>query len=170
MFSGLTFFIAGLTIVILCTALPAASKRPATTWNYYHFDGQGFAAGQPAGNRPFLAVQGQVQPVVLSRAVRIDAVALPAGSGALAGICYIRGSAGKISAGSGYLPSPGATITIVSGDTVVQRTITDDSGHFVAVLPIGVYRVSSGAFSIEVTVEAGKTTLAALQAGKRMVD
>jgi len=57
-----------------------------------------------------------------------------------------------------------------SGGTVVLRTQTDGSGYFVALLPAGDYRVSSGAFAAEATVENGTTTLVPLRTGKRMVD
>ena len=90
--------------------------------------------------------------------------------GALAGICYLRSSGGKLGGGGSYAPFPAAALEISSGETVVLRTQSDGSGYFVALLPAGVYRISCGPFAAEATVEDGKTTLAVVQAGKRMVD
>ena len=170
MSSGSSLFLALLAVIVMCTAVSAAARRQGGAWNYYHFDGHGFVAGPPADDSPFLAVRDRALPVVLTGTTRLEPTALPADKGALAGICHIRSSGGKLAGGSGYAPSPGITISIFSGDTVVLRTLTDEHGYFVALLAAGVYRISSGAFAADVTVEAGRTTLAALQTGKRMVD
>jgi hypothetical protein len=167
---GSTILLATLAVGIICVAVSAASKRPGTTWSYYHFDGSGFVAGQPPDNGPFLAVQDRAVPVRLTRADTVVTVALPSGTGALAGICYIRNAGGRLAGGSRYTPCPGIPLTITSGKSVVVRTQTDESGFFVVGLPAGVYRVSSGAFSAEARVDVGTTTLSALQVGKRMVD
>ena len=167
---GSTLLLATLAVGIICVAVSAASKRPGTAWNYYHFDGSGFAAGQSVDGRPFLAVRDHAVPVVLSRMTRVEAVSLPPNKGALAGICYIKSSGGKIGGGPGYAPHPGFPVTITSGESAVVSTQTDESGYFVAVLPAGVYRVGSGIFSTEATVENGSTTLVPLRTGKRMVD
>jgi hypothetical protein len=167
---GSTFLLAALAVGIICVAVSAASKRPGTAWNYYHFDGSGFVAGQPLDNGPFLAVQDRTVPVRLTRASKAEKVPMPPGSGALAGICYIQSSGGKLGSGHGYTPCPGLPVTISSGESIVLRTQSDESGHFVSVLPSGSYRVASGAFSAEATVENGSTTLVPLRTGKRMVD
>jgi hypothetical protein len=170
MSTGSTFLLALLAVAVICVAVSAASKRPNASWNYYHFDGRGFAAGLPADDSPFLAVRDNVLPVVLTRMAKVEAVALASGTGALAGLCYIQSSGGRLAGGRGYTPCPGMPLAVSSGDTVVLRTQTDESGFFVAVLPAGEYRISSGAFSVQAAVEAGTTTLSTLQAGKRMVD
>lgn len=170
MSSGSTLILAVLAVCIMCVAVSAASRRHVTAWNYYHFDGQAFVAGQPADGTPFVAVRDRAVPVVLNRATTVEATPLPSGKGALAGICFLRSSGGKLGGSGGHAPCPAATLEISSGDAVILRTQTDGSGYFVALLPAGVYRIGSGAFAAEATVETGKTTLAAVQAGKRMVD
>jgi hypothetical protein len=170
MSSGSTLILAAVAVIIICVTVSAASKRPAAAWNYYHFDGHAFVAGPTTDGSPFLAVRDRVMPVVLNSEAGIEAIALPPDKGALAGICYIESSGGKLAGGSSYIPSPGITVTILSGAAAVLRTQADASGYFVALLPAGSYRISSGAFSAETTVEVGKTTLAALQTGIRMVD
>lgn len=170
MSSGSTLFLAILAVCIMCVAVSAASRRQASVWNYYHFDGHAFVAGRTADDSPFLAVRDRAVPVVLTGSAKVEATPLPPGKGALAGICYLRSSGGKLAGGDSYIPSPGTALTILSGAEVVQRTQTDGSGYFVALLPAGSYRISSGAFAAEAAVEVGKTTLSALQTGKRMVD
>jgi len=170
MSSASTLILAVLAVIIMCVAVSAAARRQGSAWNYYHFDGHGFVAGQPADDSPFLAVRDRAVPLVLTRAVRVEAAPLPPDRGALAGFCYIQSFGGKLAIGRGYEPTPGIAVTILSGGTVVLHTQTDGSGYFVALLPAGAYRISSGAFAAEATVEVGKTTLSALQTGKRMVD
>jgi hypothetical protein len=170
MSSGSTLILAVLAVIIMCVAVSAAARRQVNAWNYYHFDGHGFVAGQPADDSPFLAVRDGAVPLVLTRTARVEATPLPSDKGALAGVCYIQSFGGKLAGVRGYVPSPGIALTILSGAAVVQHTQTDESGYFVTLLPAGVYRISSGAFAAESTVEVGKTTLSALQTGKRMVD
>jgi hypothetical protein len=170
MSTGSTFLLAVLAVAVICVAVSAASKRPDPIWNYYHFDGHSFVGGHPDDGRPFLAVRDHAVPVVLTRMTKVEAVALPPDKGALAGICYIQSSGGKLGGGRGYAPSPRTSLTIYSGETVMLLTQTDESGYFVAVLPSGSYRVASGAFVAEAAVGTGTTTLVPLRTGKRMVD
>ena len=170
MYSGSTLILAGLAVIVMCVAVSAASKRPEAAWNYYYFDGRGFVAGQPPDGGPFLAVRDHAVPVALTRADRAEAVALPANKGALAGICYIQSSGGKLAGGRGFTPCPRTPITISSGNTVVTSVLSDENGYFVAILAGGSYRVGSGVFTAEATVENGTTLLVPLRAGKRMVD
>lgn len=170
MSSGSTLILAVLAVIVMCVAVSAASKRPGAAWNYYHFDGHGFVAGQPADDSPYLAVRDRAVPLVLTRAARTEAVALPANKGALAGICYIQNSGGKLAGGSGYAPCPRTPITISSGNKDVTTVLSDENGYFVALLAAGSYRIGSGAFAADVTVENGATVFAPLRAGKRMVD
>lgn len=168
--TGSTLILALLAVTVMCVSLSAASKRPAAVWNFYHFDGHGFVAGLPADGVPFLAVRDRAVPLVLTRAVRAEAVELPANRGALAGICYVQNSGGKLAGGSGYAPCPRTPITISSGNTVVTNVLSDENGYFVALLAAGSYMIGSGAFAAEATVENGTTVIVPLRAGKRMVD
>ncbi|MBL0226650.1 MAG: hypothetical protein IPQ16_14080 [Geobacteraceae bacterium] len=170
MYSGSTLLLMLLAAAIMCTAVSAASRRQGSAWNYYHFDGRSFVAGQPAGDSPFVAVQDRAVPVVLTRPAQVGTTALPPDKGALAGISYIQSSGGRLVGSLGYIPCPAVPLTISAGTTPVMHTQTDESGYFVAVLPAGVYRVSNGSFSVETTLENGTTVLVPLRAGKRMVD
>ncbi|QEM70082.1 hypothetical protein FO488_01335 [Geobacter sp. FeAm09] len=163
-----------MSAVIVCLLLGgaaiAASKRPAALWNYYHFDGNGFVAGQAAGGKRVVAVRAGVRPVVAPPEAKIEAVRLPAGTGAVAGICYIQSAGGKLAGGTGYLAAPAMRLPVSAGNNVVTTVQADEQGYFIAVLPAGRYLVGEGPLASEVRVENDQTTLMAVRVGKRMVD
>lgn len=164
-----------LLVFLLCLALPAAlsgaGNRPADVWNYYHFDGASFTPGPAIDGSAYVAVREQVRPVVLTaQAADIGQTPLPAGAGAIAGICYLQSSGGKLGGGSGYRPCPRVPLLIHSGGKELVTVQTDDHGHFVVVLPAGTYSIGNGPLTAGITVERGITTLVPLRAGKRMVD
>jgi hypothetical protein len=169
MTTGPNLLLTTVTLAVICVAVSAASKRPGAIRSFYHFDGGSLVKGAPASGS-YLAVQDRAVPVILTGPDGIEATVLPPGMGALAGICFIRTAGGKLANNSGFSPSPDLPLALSSGGKVVLRIRTDKSGFFVAVLPAGVYRMVSGAFTVEARIESGKTTLVALQAGKRMVD
>ena len=171
MFRIITFILVFLAGVFLPTLTPAASKRPADVWNYYHFDGTAFVPGPAADGTAFVAIQEKVQPVVLTaRKEELEQTLLPDDSGVIAGICYLHSSGGKLGSGSGFKPYPRVPLLISSAGKQLVTVQTDEHGYFVVVLPAGSYSVGSGPFTAEITVEQGITTLVPLRAGKRMVD
>lgn len=162
-----------LLVLLICTTVSAAAagKRPADTWNYYHFDGSGFTPGPTVNGSAFIAVREKVLPVVLTvKPSAIEQTALPDGAGVIAGICYLQSSGGKLGSGSGFSPYSRVPLLISSGAKQLVTVQTDDHGYFVVVLPAGKYSVGNGPFTAEITVESGITTLVPLRAGKRMVD
>jgi len=170
MTTGSTLLMATVALATISVAASAASRRPDATWSYYHFDGSNLVNGPRPASGSFLAVLDRLVPVILTGAAGIEATPLPQDKGAVAGICYIRTAGGKLVSSKGFSPYPGLELTISSGAKAMLRTRTDESGFFAAVLPAGEYRINSGAFTVEARVEVGKTTLVALQTGKRMVD
>jgi hypothetical protein len=160
---------------LICAALQtsasAAGRHPTETWTYYHFDGASFSPGQSTDGTPFIAVQEKVRPVVMvAPASQPELTALPDGAGVIAGICYLQSTGGKLGGTKGYKPYPRVPLLISSGEKPFVTVQTDDTGHFMAVLPTGTYAIGSGPFTIDITVERGITTLVPLRAGKRMVD
>lgn len=164
-----------LLFFLVCAALPAsasaAGKRPADVWNYYHFDGTAFTPGPAVDGSAFMAVREKVRPVILAaQTAHIEQTALPDDAGAIAGICYLQSSGGKLGGGSGFKPYPRVPLLVSTGGKELVTVQTDDHGYFVVVLPAGTYSIGSGPFTAEITVERGITTLVPLRAGKRMVD
>jgi hypothetical protein len=165
------FILVVIASAVVFTTAVAASKRPADVWGYYHFDGVSFKAGPPVDGSAFIAVSERLQPVVLHlQTQKIQSIGLPEGAGAVAGICYIQSSGGKLGDGKGYVPRPRANLQISSPDTPPVVVQTDDYGYFITVLPAGKYTIGSGPFTDEISVQRGSTTLVPLRAGKRMVD
>jgi hypothetical protein len=154
---------------VMCVTASASAKRPSGVWNYFHFDGRSFIAGQPTSGTPFVAVRDGVRPAVLTHMAKIEATGLAAGTGALVGICYIQSSGGKLAPGPAYLPSARMPVRISAGGTLVATAETDEQGYFVTALAVGRYQVNCKE-TVEATVENGKTTLVPLRVGKRMVD
>jgi hypothetical protein len=169
MSAGFNIVLAGVAVAVMCVTAVAAAKRQGGVWNYYHFDGRGFVAGEPNDGTSFVAMRNGVRPVVVTHPAKIEAVNLASGTGALVGICYIQSSGGKLTRGPSYLPCSRMPVQISMGDRVVATMETDEQGYFITTLAAGRYRVSSRE-SIEVTVENGTTVLVPLRAGKRMVD
>jgi hypothetical protein len=164
-----------LLLFFLCAALPvsvsATGNRPAGVWNYYHFDGTSFAPGPASDGSAFVAVREKARPAVLTAPTTdIEQTALPDEAGAIAGICYLQSSGGKLGGGNGFVPYPRVPLLISSGGKQYVTVQTDDNGYFVVVLPAGTYSIGSAPFTAEITVERGITTLVPLRAGKRMVD
>lgn len=170
MSTSFNYLLVALVVIMASSIAMAASKRQADHWVYYHFDGKGFVAGPAVAGSSFLAVRNGMRPVVLAETTNIEATALPKGKGALAGICYMQSSGGKLAPEPAYIPYPRMPVRISSGDTIVATTESDDQGYFTAVLEAGRYTISAGPARTEVTVEKDNTVLVPLRAGKRMVD
>ncbi|WP_235840222.1 hypothetical protein [Citrifermentans pelophilum] len=146
----------------------ALARRPAGQWAYFYFDGGQFVPGKPEAGT-FVAVQDGVQPMVTARADKLQVVPLPAGTGAVVGICYVQSSGGKLRTGAGFDAVPLIPVEISAGGRTVVTVETDISGYFVAALPPGSYRLIAK-HVVEFVVESGRTKLLPLRVGKRMVD
>jgi hypothetical protein len=170
MYSSGIIFLAGLIVAAICVTALALAKRPADIWSYNHFDGREFVAGKPPDGGTFLALREQMIPVVVSGTAKIEGVALSPGKGAIAGICYIQRSGGKLANLNGYAPVPGTPVRIFSGSKIVATVEADEHGYFLAAVTAGKYSVSSGPAMLDLTVENGKTILVSLRTGKRMAD
>ncbi|MDD2582931.1 MAG: hypothetical protein PHR66_13150 [Desulfuromonadaceae bacterium] len=164
-----------LLVTIFCMSAPAlasaAANRPIGVWNYYHFDGSAFIPGPAVDGNAFIALREKFQPVVLTvPTAHFEETALPHGAGVIAGICYLQISGGKLGGGGGFKTFPHMPLTVFSEGKQLVTVQTDDNGYFVVVLPAGTYSVGTGAFTVEIAVKRGTTTLVPLRAGKRMVD
>ena len=95
---------------------------------------------------------------------------LPPGTGAVAGICYIQTSGGKISRHNSFAPLPDEQITFKgkTGETAVS--MTNKNGYFTEYLTAGNYELFCRGARAEFTVKSGETTLVPVRGGKRMVD
>lgn len=161
--------------ILICSALPLPASGfaslPADVWNYYHFDGSAFAPGPTTDGAVFVAVRHKLRPQFLTvQTASPELIPLADGSGAIAGICYLQSSGGKLADNSGFTPYPRMPLLVSSGGKPFVTVQTDDNGYFVVVLPAGTYAIGNGPTTAEITVERGITTLVPLRSGKRMVD
>lgn len=171
MFRIIKLFLAAIFFTALAATVQAAAKRPTELWSYYHFDGIGFKAGTSPDGKPSVAVREGSRPVLLQSAnSTTDSIALPDGTGAISGLCYIQSSGGKLGSSAGYIPCQRVPLVVSSGGKQLVTVQTDENGYFVVVLAAGTYQIGSGAFTAEIPVERGITSLVPLRAGKRMVD
>ena len=152
----------------MCLTASAGARRANGQWSYFHFDGQAFVAG-PSADGTSLALRPGVRPVLVKPGEKPAAVKLTWGAGALAGICYIQRSGGKLKPGAAFLPAAGKPVQLFSGGRVVATTQTDEEGYFLVTVGAGKYQVKAKEM-IEVAVENGATTLIPLRVGKRMAD
>lgn len=164
-----------LLVMLLCISVSAlasaVANRPIGVWNYYHFDGSAFIPGPAGDGNAFIALRENFQPVVLTApTAHLEETSLPQGAGAIAGICYLQISGGKLGGGGGFRTFPHMPLTVFSEGKQFVTVQTDDNGYFVVVLPAGTYSVGTGAFTVDIAVKRGITTLIPLRVGKRMVD
>ncbi len=171
MFRTFCFLIIALFSAMTVSSALAGAKRPADSWNYYHFDGTAFKAGPATDTKPFIAVKEKSRPMVLlAQTPNINSIDLPEGAGAISGICYVQNSGGKLGGNGGYTPCAKVPLEISSGGKQLVTVQTDENGYFVVVLAAGTYTIGSGPLAAEIPVERGITSLVPLRAGKRMVD
>jgi hypothetical protein len=154
------------SLISPAVGLPMGS-RPDDSRTMY-FDGSAFREGSVVG-QPTIATRIGHYPQLLQEGSPGEARTLPSGTGALAGICHIQQSGGKLGSHPTFLPRPHMPVT-VRGTGVEKETRCDANGFFTLALPPGRYEVRSGADSGTVTIEPDKTTLIPLRGGKRMVD
>lgn len=95
---------------------------------------------------------------------------LPAGTGALALLCFRQSSGGKLK-GSHAASRPMAGVAVsVQGTGFILAARTNAGGYLILALPAGSYRMKLAGFTKQVVIDAGKTVLVSLRGGKRMVD
>lgn len=140
----------------------------AEDWRSFYFDGNGFREGKEAGAVAILVREGRI-PLVATGEKRPTDVPLPAGTGAVAGICYLQKAGGKLRSSSGFVPLSGAVVEFDDGNRKFAVR-SDGRGYFLCVLPAAEYDVRMSGFTRKLRIETGKTELIAFRGGKRMVD
>ena len=155
-----------LLLLALLVAVPGSScAGAASPWQSFAFDGKAFVRGM--GDGAVLVRDGYLPVPAGAGAPREDR--LPDGMGAVALFCFRQSSGGKLRAHGALAPMAGVAIT-VSGSSLDLAARTDASGYLILALPPGNYELRLAGFAAKVTVASGKTALAAVRGGKRMVD
>jgi len=158
-----------LAALLTLTTSCSLSANPAK-WEKFSFNGQDFQA-DGFENRPAIWVRADYIPRVKEPddASR-DAGKLPPKAGAVAGLCYLQISGGKLVDQSGAIPLPNEQITIRHPKDSVSVTSSDGAGFFVKELFPGDYQLFCRGTGVEVRVKEGTTVLVPIRGAKRMAD
>jgi len=155
------FIYAALLMVLLCVS-PAWAGSPGAM--SLLFDGTAFRESSAPGA---LLVRDGMLPDSAGEAAREDP--LPAGTGAVALLCYRQSAGGKLKSHGAVAPMAGVAVSVRGGGLVLAGR-SDARGYLILALPPGSYQFKLFNFSKQVVVEPGKTALAFIRGGKRMVD
>lgn len=149
-----------------CTLSPPGRS----SWTPYSFSGTGFAPGEQRGGATFWLRDGFIPRTDSPGEMAQDMGRLPAKVGAVAGICYLQTSGGKLADRSGITPYADEQVTIRSLREGLYVTRTDENGLFIETLYPGEYELLCHGVGVTAEVKEGKTTLVGIRGGKRMVD
>lgn len=157
-------------ITLLTLSSCSLPSTTASTWQPVAFNGIEFVPGEQK-DMPTLWIRDGFIP----RTEKLGSAAenigrLPSKVGAVAGICYLQASGGKLADKSGIAPYADEQITIKSTREGVFVTRTDDNGLFIETLYPGEYNFSCRGAGASAVITEGKTTLVRIRGGKRMVD
>ncbi len=142
---------------------PGAQGQP------WRFDGREFVPGAGDGAVVLLLRAGYL-PLFRTEAAVTPSIPLPDGMGAVAGICYIQTAGGKLASGGGPLLVERCPIEVMDSSRHSRQITADNHGFFALPLPPGLYELRTAAGRITLAVTTGRSSLAALRVGKRMVD
>lgn len=157
-------------LLLLLTPVIFSCSSNASSWTPYLFNESGFHPSMVAPSkalwiRPgYFPYNGQDSPHASGNAK------LPAGTGAVAGICYLQTSGGKIASQNMITPLPDEQITMKLIGEGVFVTRTDDKGYFTDALYPGDYEFYCRGVKVSGKIRRGETTLIPIRGGKRMAD
>lgn len=158
------------TLLLLLTPLLISCSSNATPWTPYRLSEAGFHPSTDVTSkalwvRPgFFPYSGQDPPQAA------DSSKLPKGTGAVAGICYLQTSGGKIANQQLITPLPDEQITMKLRGEGVFVTRTDANGYFTDALHPGDYEFYCRGAKVAGRIRLGETTLIPIRGWKRMAD
>jgi hypothetical protein len=160
---------AALAALLTVTTSCSLSAHPPK-WEKFTFNGQEFQSGG-IDNRPAIWLRDGYSPRIAEpQDASLDYGKLPPKSGAIAGVCYLQISGGKLADQSGAKPLPDEQITISSSKYGISVTRSDAAGFFIEELFPGDYQLYCRGAGLEVRVKEGQTVLVPIKGAKRMVD
>lgn len=155
--------------MILTLSLSCAGVD-SSLWKPYTFDGKSFSQSEETNSGTIWLRSGHFPSLsaIAPGSVRSDR--LSPKTGAVAGICYLQTSGGKLAGQKSFTPYPNEQISLKSKMHGVFVTRTDNNGNFAEQLPAGEYELSCRGGRAMITIQQGETTLTPLRGGKRMAD
>jgi hypothetical protein len=150
-------------LAVLCCSSPASAE--SSLFRSFLFEGGSFREARGAG--AILVRDGMLPAVAEEGAAPEDP--LPAGTGAVALLCYRQSSGGKLKSHAAAQPMAGVVVSVRgAGFSLAART--GASGYLILALPAGSYQFKVAGFTKQVVIDLGKTALISIRGGKRMVD
>ena len=158
-----------LAVLLTLTASCSLSANLAK-WEKFSFDGHYFQSGDLENRPAFWVRTGYLPRVTAPDDASRDHGKLPPNTGAVAGLCYLQTSGGKLVDRSGAMPLPHEQITISSTEYGTAVTSSDAAGFFIKELFPGDYRLFCRGTAVDVRAIEGQTVLVPIRGGKRMAD
>jgi hypothetical protein len=157
-------------ILLLFPLTFSCAGTNSSPWKAYTFDGTNFSPSTESFSRAIWLLSGHFPSTTepTTGAARLER--LPPGTGAVAGICYLQTSGGKIFGQNSFSPYPNEQITFKSKAAGVSVTRTDKKGYFAETLSAGDYELFCRGVRTDFTINQGETTLVPMRCGKRMAD
>jgi len=157
-------------ILLFFTLTLSCAGGHSSPWKPFFFDGTNFSPAIDSSANAIWLRNGHFPSTTKPAAGPAIADRLPPGTGAVAGICYLQTSGGKISPHNAVTPYPNEQITFKSKTDGVSITRTDKDGYFIEYLTAGDYELFCRGVRTEIRIKQGETTLVPVRGGKRMAD
>jgi len=157
-------------VLLLFTLTLSCAGGHSSPWKPFLFDGTNFSPAADNSAKTIWLRSGHFPSTTEPAAGPAASDRLPPGTGAVAGICYLQTSGGKISPHSAFTPYPNEQITFKSKKDGVSITRTDKDGYFIEYLTAGDYELFCRGIRTEFRIKPGETTLVPVRGGKRMAD
>lgn len=158
------------TLLLLLAPLMFSCSSNGAAWTPYLFDGTDFRVAPDGQTKSVWLRYGYFPYLGQEAPLDTATTKLPAGTGAVAGICYLQTSGGKLVTQSRITPLPDEQITMKLSGEGAFVTRTDDSGYFSDALYPGEYEFYCRGVKVTGRVKQGETTLLPIRGGKRMAD
>jgi len=157
-------------ILLLFPLISSCAGGNSSIWAPYAFDGIDLSPASNTSSNAIWVQNGYLPTTSKPQARPLPSDRLPPGTGAVAGICYIQATGGKISEHNSFAPYPDEQITFKgkAGETATAKT--DNNGYFTKFMTAGDYALFCRGARAEFTVKSGETTLVPIRGGKRMAD
>jgi hypothetical protein len=157
-------------LLLLLPLLLSCASGSTSHWRPYIFNGTSFSPADRTTSGTIWLRRGHFPAISDTPPADEHSNLLSPKTGAVAGICYLQTSGGKLSGHTSFTPYPDEQITLKNETHGVLVTRTDKNGAFAEHLPTGVYELFCRGGHAVITIQHGETTLTPIRGGKRMVD
>lgn len=155
------------TSIIMLSVIPllfSCAADCAGRWQSYAFDGNEFNKSNDTSSI-------RVKPGFLPQLEDQSAITrLAKGNGAVAGLCYMRVSGGKLTKQRTIAPLPDTEIKAIKDGKVIATATSNRNGFYTMELASGDYELDCRGIRLKLNIKSGETSLLSIMGGKRLVD